>query len=160
MIETTCRGASGFIHDAQGARILSLRLLCDGIAWHRWFPVMSRIPLLLSLFAVSAFAQKAKPGPPSVVTIQTRDMTIEFGGVRAWTPQRILHQGEVITERTGFYGTVVSEEGEGIRWVGTGHNEGGVEKVEKATLTLDGQPSEFADKAIQQSTAVRKGAGR
>ena len=107
---------------------------------------MPRLPLLcLVLLSIPAFGQKAKPGPPHVVTIQTRDMTVEFAGDRAWTPQRILHQGEVITERTGFYGTVMSEEGK--QWIGTGHNEGGIEKVETVSLTVDGKPGELADKA-------------
>lgn len=110
---------------------------------------MSRISLLHLLWlSVPVFAQPAKPGPPHVVTIQTRDMTIEFGGDRAWTPQRILHQGEIITERTGFYGTVMSEEGK--KWIGTGHNEGGIEQVEKVSLTLDGKPGELTDKANYQ----------
>ena len=107
---------------------------------------MARFLILCSiLLSAPVFAQKAKPGPPHVVTIQTRDLTIEFGGDRAWTPQRILHQGEIITERTGFYGTVMSEEGK--QWIGTGHNEGGIEKVEKVSLTLDGKPGELVDKA-------------
>lgn len=106
------------------------------------------LALSFVLFAFPALAQKAKPGPPHVVTIQTRDMTIEFAGDRAWTPQRILHQGEIITERTGFYGTVMSEEGK--QWIGTGHNEGGIEKVESVSLTIDGKPGELADKANYQ----------
>jgi hypothetical protein len=100
----------------------------------------------LAFCSTSLFAQKAKPGPPHVVTIQTRDMTVEFGGERAWTPQRILHQGEIITERTGFYGTVMSEEGK--QWIGTGHNEGGIETVKSVTLALDGKTGELTDKAI------------
>ncbi|MBL9143874.1 MAG: hypothetical protein JNM99_09350 [Verrucomicrobiaceae bacterium] len=107
---------------------------------------MSRLLVFsLVLLSVPALAQKTKPGPPYVVTIQTRDMTIEFGGDRAWTPQRISHQNEIITERTGFYGTVMSEEGK--KWIGTGHNEGGIEIVEKVTLTVDGKPADLADKA-------------
>lgn len=107
---------------------------------------MSRLLVLsLVLLSIPAFAQKAKPGPPHVVTIQTRDMTIEFGGDRAWTPQRILHQSEIITERTGFYGTVMSEEGK--KWIGTGHNEGGIEQVENVSLTVDDKPAELDDKA-------------
>lgn len=105
------------------------------------------IRLLIGLLAASPAplaAQKAKPGPSHVVTIQTGGMTVEFAGDRAWTPQRILHQGEVITERTGFYGTVMSEEGK--KWIGTGHNEGGIEQVEKVSLTLDGRPGDLADK--------------
>lgn len=105
---------------------------------------------IVALFsATTAFAQNAKPGPPHVVTIETRDLTVEFAGDRAWTPQRILHQGGIITERTGFYGTVMSEEGG--KWIGTGHNEGGIEKIGKVTLSLDGKPGELTDKAIYKT---------
>lgn len=108
--------------------------------------LMFRLAFAFALsLTTAALAQKTKPGPPHVVTIQTRDMTIEFAGDRAWTPQRIMHQGEIITDRTGFYGTVMSEEGK--KWIGTGHNEGGIEIVEKVTLSVDGKPDELVDKA-------------
>ncbi|MDZ4404413.1 hypothetical protein [Prosthecobacter sp.] len=107
---------------------------------------------LLILIATSLLAaaplQAAgdKPGPAAYVTIETRDMTIEFAGDRAWTISRILHKGAVITGRTGFYGTVFSPVGG--KWIGTGHNEGGIEKVERAVLTVDGKPCELKDKAV------------
>jgi hypothetical protein len=87
-----------------------------------------------------------KPGPVAYVTIETRDLTIEFAGDRAWTISRILHQGKVITDRTGFYGTVFSPEGG--KWIGTGHNDGGIEKVESAVLTVDGKECALVDKAV------------
>ena len=31
------------------------------------------------------FAADLKPGPPAVVTVETRDMKVEFAGDRAWT---------------------------------------------------------------------------
>lgn len=87
-----------------------------------------------------------KPGPVAYVTIHTRDLTVEFAGDRAWTISRILHKGKTITDRTGFYGTVMSPEGG--KWIGTGHNEGGVEKVESAVLTVDGRECPLVDKAV------------
>jgi hypothetical protein len=36
---------------------------------------------------------------------------------------------------------------EGKKWIGTGHNEGGIEQVEKVSLTLDGKPGELTNKA-------------
>jgi hypothetical protein len=59
-----------------------------------------------------------------------------------------MHKGAVITDRTGFYGTVFSAVGG--RWIGTGHNEGGIEKVEQVVLTVDGSPCELKDKAVYQ----------
>lgn len=87
-----------------------------------------------------------KPGPAVKVTVETGNYTVEFSGDRAWTISRILHQGKTITDRPGFYGTVFSPEGG--HWIGTGHNEGGIEKIEQTTLTVDGKPCEFVDKAI------------
>jgi hypothetical protein len=87
-----------------------------------------------------------KPGPVAYVTVETRDLTIEFAGDRAWTISRILHQGKMITDRTGFYGTVFSPEGG--KWIGTGHNDGGIEKVESAVLTVDGNECPLVDKAV------------
>jgi hypothetical protein len=105
---------------------------------------MKRIALFLAC-GLLATAQALKPGPPAIVTIQTRDLQVEFAGDRAWTIFRILHAGEVIADKNGFYGTVFAEEGG--KWIGTGHNEGGVEKVLQTTLTVDGRPCELTDKA-------------
>ncbi len=85
-------------------------------------------------------AQRAapKPGPPHVVTVHTRDFTVEFGGERAWTIQRIQFRGKLVADRVGFYGTVYAPIGG--RWIGTGHNEGGIERVESAELKMDNAP--------------------
>jgi len=95
---------------------------------------------------ILAFAAGAKPGPVAYVMIETRDLRMEFAGDRAWTISRIEHRGQVITGRTGFYGTVFSPEGG--KWIGTGHNEGGTEKVESAVLTVDGKVCALTDKAV------------
>jgi hypothetical protein len=87
-----------------------------------------------------------KPGPVAYVTVETRDLAIEFAGDRAWTISRIIHKGAVITDRAGFYGTVFSAVGG--KWIGTGHNEGGVEKVSSVVLTVDGKECALVDKAV------------
>ncbi len=109
---------------------------------------MKKLLLILLGIAVPvvSFAAGEKPGPVAYVTIQTRDLTVEFAGDRAWTISRIEHRGQVITGRTGFYGTVFSPEGG--KWIGTGHNEGGVEKVGSAVLTVDGRECALTDKAV------------
>jgi hypothetical protein len=118
-----------------------------------WISLMNRLllPLLATTFIVLAplcllHAAGEKPGPVAYVTIETRDLTIEFAGDRAWTISRILHHGKVITNRTGFYGTVFSPEGG--KWIGTGHNDGGIEKVESAVLTVDGKECPLEDRAV------------
>lgn len=85
----------------------------------------------------SSGATGPRPGPAHVVTVQTRELKVEFTGDRAWTMQRIEYQGAMVADKIGYYGTVFSPEGG--KWVGTGHNEGGVEKVEQVALTVDGQ---------------------
>ena len=101
--------------------------------------------LVLLLTGLAAAAPGEKPGPPDVVTVEIGDLRVEFAGDRAWTIRRIVHRSEVITDVAGFYGTVFSPQGG--RWIGTGHNEGGVEKIESVTLTVDGQACALQDRA-------------
>ena len=118
--------------------------------------------LLLPLIAASLLAATClhaageKPGPVAYVTVETRDLNIEFAGDRAWTISRIVHKGAEITGRTGFYGTVFSAVGG--KWIGTGHNESGVEKVAGAVLLVDGKECELKDKAVYrgQHAELRK----
>jgi hypothetical protein len=114
------------------------------------------ILLVLGFLTGHSYAAGEKPGPVAYVTVETRDMTIEFAGDRAWTISRILHKGAIITDRTGFYGTVFLPVGG--KWIGTGHNEGGVEKVTSAVLTVDGKACELKDKAVYrgQHAELRK----
>lgn len=97
-----------------------------------------------------------KPGPPAIVTIETRDLRVEFAGDRAWTIHRIFHKGALVADKVGFYGTVFSPEGG--QWIGTGHNEGGVEQVESVALTVDSKPCGLTDKAVYrgQRAEIRK----
>lgn len=99
---------------------------------------------LLATASLAAAADN-KPGPPAIVTVETRDMRIEFAGDRAWTIHRIAYKGEIEADKVGFYGTVFAPEGG--KWIGTGHNEGGVEQVQEVSLTVDGKPCELTDKA-------------
>ncbi len=105
--------------------------------------------LLLATFLATAslsLAAAPKPGPPHIVAIETRDLKVEFAGDRAWTIHRIFFKGELVADKNGFYGTVFAAEGG--KWIGTGHNEGGIEQVKSVTLTVDGKPCELADKAV------------
>lgn len=102
--------------------------------------------ILSCIGSVLLLAASPKPGPPHIVTTETRDFKVEFAGDRAWTFHRIYFKGEVVADRIGFYGTVFAPEGG--RWIGTGHTEGGVEHIQRVTLTVDGKPCELADKAI------------
>lgn len=119
--------------------------------------MLTRLPsLLLAALALSgtpaSHAAGPKPGPVAYVTLETRDFRVEIAGDRAWTISRIVHRGAEITGRTGFYGTVFSAQGG--RWIGTGHNEGGVEKVEEAVLTVDGQMRELTDGAAYRGARL------
>ena len=102
--------------------------------------------LLLLLLPVVAVAADPKPGPSHVVAVETRDYRVEFGGERAWTICRILYKGTLLGDKNGFYGTVLIPQGG--KFIGTGHTEGGVEKVEDVTLTVDGRLVELKDKAV------------
>ncbi len=110
------------------------------------------LAITLLAAALPSLAAGLKPGPPAVVTIETRDLKVEFAGDRAWTFQRIFFKGEMVADNHGFYGTVFSAEGG--QWIGTGHNEGGVEQVGIVSLTVDGQPRDLADKAVYRGRRV------
>jgi len=113
--------------------------------------------LLSLLFAASlSFAAGPRPGPPHVVAVETRDFKVEFAGDRAWTIHRIFFKGELVADKVGFYGTVFAPEGG--KWIGTGHNEGGIEQVKRVTLTVDRKPCDLADKAVYcgQRAEIRK----
>lgn len=84
------------------------------------------------------------------MAVETRDYRVEFAGDRAWTIFRILHRGTLIGDRNGFYGTVLVPEGG--KWIGTGHTEGGLEQVESAVLTIDGQPVDLKDQAVYRGS--------
>lgn len=101
--------------------------------------------LLPALWLAAPGAAPKKPGPPHVITVETRDLAVEFAGERAWTIYRILYRGTVLGDRTGFYGTVFSPVGG--RWIGTGHTEGGVEHVQSVSLTVDGKACPLVDRA-------------
>ena len=111
-------------------------------------PLLGNLRFVALLFfgAFCSAAAGPRPGPSAIVTVETRGLTVEFAGDRAWTIHRIFHQGALVADRAGFYGTVFSPEGG--KWIGTGHNEGGVEKVEKVTLTVDGKSRGLTDKAV------------
>jgi len=118
---------------------------------------MKTLFLVAFLAAASlSLAAGPKPGPPHIVAIETRDLKVEFAGDRAWTIHRIFFKGELTGDRNGFYGTVFSAEGG--KWIGTGHNEGGIELVKSVTLTVDGKACDLADKAVYrgQRAEIRK----
>jgi len=104
-------------------------------------PALAALPL--------SAATAPKPGPPAIVSIQTRDLEVEFAGDRAWTIHRILFKNALVADKRGFYGTVFAAEGG--KWIGTGHNEGGIEKVHSAILTIDGVERPLTDKAVYRA---------
>lgn len=103
---------------------------------------------MVTVLATMAPAAGTKPGPKAIVTIETRDLKVEFAGDRAWTMHRIFHQGELVADKVGFYGSVFSPEGG--NWIGTGHTEGGVEEVVSVSLTVDGKSCALTPSAVYQ----------
>lgn len=100
-----------------------------------------------------SLAEGEKPGPPAIVTVETRDFKVEVAGEQAWTIHRIFFMGEVVADATGFYGTVFSPQGG--KWIGTGHTEGGVERVQSVTLEVDGKPCELTDGAVYHGSRTK-----
>ena len=110
------------------------------------------ILLFISTVGMAALPAAEKPGPPHVVAVETRDYKVEFAGDRAWTIFRILFKGTLVGDKNGFYGTVLIPDGG--KFVGTGHTEGGVERVESVTLTVDGKPADLKDKTVYRASRV------
>lgn len=106
--------------------------------------------LLASTFGVVTLLAAEKPGPPHIVAVETRDYRVEFAGDRAWTIFRIVFKGSLVGDKNGFYGTVLIPNGG--KFVGTGHTEGGVEKIENVSLTVDGKPAKLKDKAVYRGS--------
>lgn len=101
--------------------------------------------LLLALTAC-ACAQAEDPREPAVVTLRSGGMSVELQRAHSWSIQQIVFRGVPVGTRTGAFGAVVSVPVAG-GWVGSGHTAGGVERVEEASLIVDGQFMELEDGA-------------
>ncbi|OQA88975.1 MAG: hypothetical protein BWY31_00160 [Lentisphaerae bacterium ADurb.Bin242] len=98
---------------------------------------MLRILLLLSCVMSAAAAE---------YTLESGDYSIRFAEELRHTVRSIRYRSFEIGTRTGFYGTVMAPE-QG-KYIGSGHTEGGVEKVLQWNLLADGKAVEPKDNEV------------
>lgn len=105
---------------------------------HRLMHDSRRISLaLLSILGLSSIATVlAQSGAP--LDLVTPGFSLRFQPKRAWTYGQIDYKGETISGPTGFHGLVLATGP--AKFIGSGHNEGGLEVVESIDVVVDGQP--------------------
>jgi len=97
--------------------------------------------------------QAADPRPDNRVTVSVGDYRVELREQGAWT-FGCMYYGDVrIGGDNGWYGLVLRRPKGG--WIGTGHTEGGTEKVEQARLVIDGRDVSLAAKATYRGKHAR-----
>ncbi len=99
---------------------------------------------LLLITGITAAAEV--PGFKGRFTLKVEPYKVEVTGEHKFCIQKIYYQGYVIGDDTGYYGTILAN-GK-AKFIGAGHNEGGVEKVQSFVLTVDGKPAEYKLGAI------------
>ena len=84
---------------------------------------------------------------PGVVVIKTSALSAELQRRHFWNLQRLSYRGVEVAGPTGAWGTVISVPAMG-GWVGSGHTQGGVERIEEVSLTVDGEQVPLDDGAV------------
>jgi len=99
-----------------------------------------------ALLVVAGAAADELP-EPGVVVIKTGALTAELQRRHSWNLQRLSYRGVEVAGPTGVWGTVISVPAIG-GWVGSGHTQGGIERIEEVTLTVDGEQVPLDDGAV------------
>jgi hypothetical protein len=89
--------------------------------------------MLLCCTAVLAASPKAKP-----FHIDCGGTSVRIMPAKSWTPDIIRQNGKIIAQHNGFSGLVADIKGKNS-WIGSGHSEGGREKVLSFKLYIDGK---------------------
>jgi len=105
------------------------------------------------LCAMYAAPVRAAGRPDHRVTVSVGDYRIEFRDPGAWTFGKIWYGDTQIGLDNGWSGLVLRRPGGGF--VGTGHTEGGLEKIQSARLTVDGKEVALEAKARYQGKHAR-----
>ena len=107
------------------------------------------ILILLAFWAVSTLF--ALPGD---MVLEAGPYKVVFEEKNAWCSAQYFYDGVEIGNRNGYYGTIFASSLN--KFVGSGHNEGGNEKVLSTKLIVDGvetktEPKEFKGKKLEFS---------
>lgn len=105
------------------------------------------VGLVLLVVALAAGRVCAEdPRAEAVVTLRSGGLSVEIQQAHAWSVQKITHRGVPVGTQTGAFGALACVPVVG-GWIGSAHTEGGVERVEQITLTVDGEAVELEDGA-------------
>ncbi len=92
---------------------------------------------VLSLVSLSGMIAQEQTG----VQLMTGDQIVEVLPDRFWTFRQISYDGAVIAVPRGFYGLVIAVGP--AKFIGTGHDEGGMEELKSVRLLVDGKEQEL-----------------
>lgn len=96
--------------------------------------------VLLSIFSTAlCFAELA--GFDGRFTLKVPPYAIEITGKYKFCIQKILYKNYVIGNDKGFYGTILANAKN--KFIGSGHKEGGTERVQSFKIQLDGKQIDF-----------------
>ena len=104
-----------------------------------------------AVFAVPVHAAGARKD--TRVTVVVGDYRVEFRDPGAWTLGNIHYGTAQVGLSNGWSGLVLRRPKGG--WIGTGHTEGGLEKVETVRLLIDGQEVALEADATYKGRAAR-----
>ncbi len=104
--------------------------------------------LALAIAVAAAVLALADGRPePATVSLVSGGLTADLQARHAWNLQRISWEGVEVCTPTGAYGTLLCVPAAG-GWIGGAHTEGGVEEIENATLSVDGEVADLTDGAV------------
>ncbi len=85
--------------------------------------------------------------------LRTEGFSLKVIPERAWTYSRIGYREAELGVERGFYGAVLATGP--AQFIGTGHDEGGVEKVEEVEIEIDGRPWNPQERGVIQCREAR-----
>lgn len=100
------------------------------------------ISVLTAVFALSALF--ARPGD---MTLEAGPYKVVFEEKNAWCSAQYFYDGVEMGNRNGYYGTIFASSLN--KFVGSGHKEGGAEKVLSTALLIDGVKTPVAAKEFK-----------
>jgi hypothetical protein len=96
-----------------------------------------KVLLLASLFSgISLYSQNVKGVKPFY--IKCGKTSVRIVAAKSWTPDIIKYNGQIMAQPNGFSGLVADFKGHNS-FIGSGHTEGGKEKVVSFKLLIDGK---------------------
>jgi glycosyl hydrolase family 39 (putative alpha-L-iduronidase) len=97
---------------------------------------------IFGLWCSSVALNAAPPGNARPFYIRCGSISVRIMPSKSWTPDIIKRDGKIIAQQNGFSGLVAEIKGRNL-WIGSGHSEGGRERVVSFKLFIDGKPAKI-----------------